>query len=206
MIFIVLGHSAYHLATKTLVVGLVAFLCGLLGCLMSILALGIFWLAPTIRPQSPPHFKGKRPLSPLAQPRQLNALGVSFDPPPANLEDLQTSTDQEQPLPLGRSASFPDLHTADSHQTYRPASTRHVSFTFRPLPPLQLSNVDGPLQPPPSISLGLRQTLLALSALHSLSSAPMSKTCPSAVLMISANATLASTNLGSSSGVPRRNR
>ncbi|KAF8846137.1 hypothetical protein BDN67DRAFT_960817 [Paxillus ammoniavirescens] len=130
MIFIIISLPPYQFGVKTLLVGLVALLCGLLGCLTSVLALVVLWVAPTIGPQSPPTFKDKRPLPPSPPPPQPNALGVFLDPPPITLDNPQSSAFQDQSPPLKRSASFPPLHRTDPQQTCRPSSAPHVSFSL----------------------------------------------------------------------------
>ncbi|KIJ66185.1 hypothetical protein HYDPIDRAFT_109181 [Hydnomerulius pinastri MD-312] len=127
MIFIILDDYTYQLGAKTVVAGLVALLLGLLGCLMSVLALGILWVVPTIGPHSPRQLKGKRRLSPLTRPRPLNALGVTLEPEPIKTESSIPTGSRHS---LRRPVSFPNLQKTDSEETARPSTTRHVSFSL----------------------------------------------------------------------------
>ncbi|KAF9245883.1 hypothetical protein BU15DRAFT_70944 [Melanogaster broomeanus] len=150
MTLIVLDHYTYQLGTRTPFVGLVALLCGLLGCLMSVLALGIFFVVPTVGPQSPPILKGKRWLLPPAHPTQLNALGVSLEPAPSKLEKPQISHNKALFPPLRRPASFPSLHKTDSQQSYRPLSTQldlEIKGTSKSISPVSLG-FPSPTSPP----------------------------------------------------------
>ncbi|KAG1839234.1 hypothetical protein DFJ58DRAFT_733454 [Suillus subalutaceus] len=107
MIFTIFDNYADKLGVKTVLAGTLALLLGLLGFVTSIFALGVVWIVPAMRTQTPPY---REPIH-----RQLHRS-------PQTLPGLTPS--------LRRAASFPDLHKTPSSEGQLPVTSRHVSFNI----------------------------------------------------------------------------
>lgn len=145
MIFMIFDDYADELGVKTFLAGILALLLGLLGFVVSVLALGIVWIIPTMRTRTP----YREPIH-----RQLHGLTLTPSPEPT-LPILPPIPPGSKTPSLQRAASFPDLHKAPSFTGQPPVTPRHVSFNVGTPesynPSLARSVTMNPLLIPPTI-------------------------------------------------------
>ncbi|KAG0702733.1 hypothetical protein DFH29DRAFT_920179, partial [Suillus ampliporus] len=130
MIFIIFDNYAYELGVKTVLAGILALLLGLVGFVISIFALGVFWIVPAMRTQIPPYRDPNHRRHPLH--RSLNRpRGPEFtSSPEPMLQELPPIPLPSKTPSLRRAASFPDLQKTPSPNERPPVTSRHVSFNL----------------------------------------------------------------------------
>ncbi|KAG1757845.1 hypothetical protein EDB19DRAFT_1901334 [Suillus lakei] len=128
MIFIIFDNYAYELGVKTVLAGILALLLGLLGFVISIFALGVVWIVPAMRTQTPPYREPNHRQPLHRSPMKLRGLVLTSSPEPI-LQALPPISRSKTPS-LRRAASFPDLHKTPSSEEQPPVTSRHVSFNL----------------------------------------------------------------------------
>lgn len=125
MIFTIFDDYADELGVKTLLASILALLLGLLGFVVSVFALGVVWIIPTMRTQTPYREPIHRQLH--RSSKKFHDLTLTPSPEPTLQIQLPIPPGSETPS-LRRAASFPDLHKAPSSQGQPLVTPRHVSF------------------------------------------------------------------------------
>lgn len=128
MIFLIFDNYADELGVKTVLAGILALLLGLLGFVTSIFALGLVWIVPAMRTQTPPY---REPIHRQLHrsPQKLLSLVLTSSPEPM-LQTLPLIPPGSNTPSLRRAASFPDLHKTPSSEGQPPVTSRHVSFNI----------------------------------------------------------------------------
>ncbi|KAG2154565.1 hypothetical protein DEU56DRAFT_976348 [Suillus clintonianus] len=130
MIFIVFDNYAYELGVKTVLAGILALLLGLLGFIISIFALGVVWMIPAMRTQTPPYRQPNHRHPLHRSPKKILGLVLTSSPEPI-LQALPPLPPGSKTPSLRRAASFPDLHKTPSSEDRPPVTSRHVSFNVK---------------------------------------------------------------------------
>ncbi|KAG1749745.1 uncharacterized protein EDB91DRAFT_1109448, partial [Suillus paluster] len=129
MIFIIFDNYAYELGVKTVLAGILALLLGLVGFVISIFALGVFWIVPAMRTQTPPYREPNR-RHPLHRSLNRPRGPVFTSSPEPILQELPSISLLSKAPSLRRASSFPDLHKTPSLKERPAVSSRHVSFNL----------------------------------------------------------------------------
>lgn len=128
MIFIIFDNYAYELGVKTALAGILALLLGLLGFVISIFALGVVWIVPAMRTQTPPYREPIHRQLPHRSPKKFRGLIFTSSPEPM-LQTLPPIPPGSKTPSLRRAASFPDLQKTPS-EGQPLVTSRHVSFNI----------------------------------------------------------------------------
>lgn len=128
MIFIIFDNYAYELGVKTVLAAILALLLGLLGFVISVVALGVVWIVPAMRTQTPPYREPIHRQLLRRSPKNLRGHVLTSSPEPM-LQTLPSIPSVSRTPSLPRAASFPELHITPSERQLL-VTSRHVSFNI----------------------------------------------------------------------------